>query len=627
MKLFNANQSSLRINRKEGLFLGALFSLLLILLYNLKDILILLGSKWPHLYPVSNVSSLVFEEVNVYLSFLNYSGFSELISNISANIPLVTLMSQWIILKWICLYNLDLYLFLSHSLLPLGAFWLLYLIFRKYVSASWALLLAFFGVTFYHNFSSLSYVFNCIFNPVDLVATASLVPMEMTRTPFPSFSFFFFILTFYLSIRTYKLNSKHYLFLSSLWALNLYIYPYNFIAGMLFWLPYLIFTRYISNRKFKTKPILKVLLLNAIIVFIIVLPYLTQTFFFLSDIDKTAMQNLTFISKDSGLVLSDWGFVLSYLFPIVLMLLVTVIYCADYYELFYRFSPVFIMIVVELVVLNLHLIFGKFVQTSLFSVRIGNFFSRYLYYLPFIYFFAAPLKHFAHDRKKYKIIKAIHTFLNKYIIESRHIIATLGILILGFVTVMSSYKNYTCYEQSAAQRMASVEAKLSAIVAISNQEDTIVSDDIAVNLLANITAENKSLLINSFNTYRSSEEIIERLILFCKIFNWDEEALLDFMLPDETFGSFYKDNNLVIYDQDLRKGFGYWLVWHRREMLPEEMSSYKKKIMGKFVEIDLVDGLGKYNVKLVQAEGEVNPKLPVKSMITKDKVRIYLIGD
>jgi hypothetical protein len=322
------------------------------------------------------------------------------------------------------------------------------------------------------------------------------------------------------------------------------------------------------------------------------LPYLLRMTFFLTSVDAGIVHNLAVTSKSQGLVLNDWGCVFSYVLPLALMIIAIFVYSADTYELAYRFFPVFILIAVELIVLNLHLVFGAFFQPSLFTVRIGNFFFRYLYYIPFIYFFSAPLKRFAHDKKRYRIAEAIYNFSNRYIIEKRHIVAAIGIAAISFVILASSVKYCSYYVKFADRRMVTIDEKLSKMHGI------VVSNDIAMELLASITPGKHPLMINSFNSYAPLDEVIDRILLFAKLNKWTKKELLDFMTPDAAFDNFYKDNNLVITDRNLKKGFGYWLAWHHRQMTPQEMANYKNDIIRRFQVINLNKEIKKYSIGL-----------------------------
>lgn len=601
-----------------------LTSLILVVLFSFKDILLLASGGFSHLFPVVNTTRLTFEEVYCYIPFLNNLSISNLLSVNSTVLPL-TIFIEWIIFKLFCFSNIDLYLFISHAFFPLCSFWLIFLIYKRYVSVPWATLLAFFGITFYNNFSMFPYIRQILMHPADIINSASLSPLEITRTPFPSFSFFIFLLCFYFSTLTYKISTKRYLLFTVFWSINIYIYLFNFIAGIIFWFSFMIFTQYVSVKPFSIKSLAKLLLLNTIIMVIVILPFLIK-FYGNIGMYKDILQNLGFSSGHSGVIFNKWGIFFSYVLPLVLTLSVIKLYCADYYELFYRFTPVFILIATELVVLNLHIILGSFFQTHLFSIRIGNFFLPYLYYIPVIYFFSNPIKPIFHSRFKDRMSHIIHVFIKNTIIRYETIISILGITTVMFLVVASTLKYYDNHRNYVTPRMGIVYDRFKGLISVSKEEGTLVSEDIPVNLLLPVMSKSTSLFVNSFNTYMPKEEILERLILYAHIFKWESYRFLNFMMPYQAYESFYTKNDFVLSDAILNKGFGYWLLWHLRRMSVDELMLYRQRLLYKFENMDVKQALKKYKVTVIQAYSEINLSLPVELLKTGKDARLYQVN-
>ena len=609
-----------------------LTTIFMLILFSLKDVLILLSDEWPHLYPVVNNPTLNWEEVYVYLPFASHFSLSTPLPaapmanpDLSqfTNFPPITLILQGIILKWLFFSNIDAYLLAMHTILPTLSFWLLFLIYRRYVAQSWALLLAFFGVTFFRNFSSLGYVLARFVDWTGFINAASLSPMELTRTPTPSVTFLFFMLCFYLSIQEYRPSRTRYLTLSMLWALNLYVYLFNFIAGILFWCSYIVFTRYIRDKGFQADRIIKSLVLNGLVVAVVVSPLVIKQLFFSTPLDREIIERMGIIAANSGVITSEWGFFISYVLPVALVILVTWISFADYYELIYRFSPVFIMIAVELIVLNLHLILGEFLQPYLFSIRIGNYFSRYLYAIPVIYFISSPRKRLFHAHFLIQSLKPAYQRIADYVVGSRQIIALIGISLIGLVVLASSLKYVDNHVNQVAPRMALTQKRFDALVSDQSAKSLLVSEEVSVNLLLPVRTTHESLLVNSFNNYVPQQEILQRLILFAHIFNWDKQQFLDFMMPSELYEDFYADNNFVISDQVLNSGFGYWLLNHRRLMTPQELAEYKEMLLREFDNFDVRAGVAKYQVVAIESSESINPLLATESVQLIKDTTIY----
>ncbi|MFC1478491.1 hypothetical protein ACFL57_03435 [Candidatus Margulisiibacteriota bacterium] len=343
----------------------------------------------------------------------------------------------------------------------------------------------------------------------------------------------------------------------------------------------------------------KNILINILIMFVVVSPYIANVLGASTLNNMNIISSLGVVSGNPGVIVNQWGFILSYLLPVILVLLAIIFYCGDYYELFYRFTPIFIMIFIEILVLNFHLIFGVSIQPQLFSTRIGNFFSRYLYFVPVIYFMSSPVKNLYHNIAASKIINSIHDFITRYIVKYRIIISMAGILPIAMTVIFSGINYYHHHEEKIATRMQNVMAKVQEVSAVDNVPGIIVSEDIPVNLLIPVLTKHRSLLVNSFNTYMDKTELIDRMVLFARINNWDQKKLLKFMMPSKFMEEFYRKNNFIVSDEVFYEGFGYWLVWHQRKMDDGQIGIYKELLIEKFSAIDTKAMIEKYNISIL----------------------------
>lgn len=619
------------LGKKKNLCL--LFTVFLFLLFGFKDIWILASGKWPHLYAVVNTPRASWEEIYCYFPFTRHFSLSNLLPAAPmtnpglsklTNFPAITIISQGIIFKYVFFSNIDLYFLLMHTIFPILSFWLIYLVFKRYVATSWALLLAFFGVTSFQNFALLPYLFNLMVSPSAYIDTASLSPMELTRTPTPSFTFFFFIFSFYISTKKQKLSEGRYILMSVLWALNLYVYLFNFIAGILFWFLYIIYTRYTQDRHFHFWNMAKTLLINLLVVTAVISPIVVKRLFFFTPLDGEIFQRMELIVKEAGLFVSDWGWIVSYALPVAAVLLVIYLYCADYYELFYKFTPVFIMIFVEIFVSNIHIITGRFFQPYLFSMRIADYFLRYLYFLPILYFLSQPQKRLFHNDTQNWITDSLHSFVNRFIIRPRALLSFFGILVIGLFSLFSSVRYIKHYEDAVAPRMINIMKDYDRLISFVNGEKGIVvAEDIPVNLLIPVLTKEETLIVNGFSNYTTGAEILNRLVLFAHIFDWDKEKFLDFMMPSVQYNNFNFNNSFIFSDNLMKKGFGYWLLNHHRIMDTKEIDEYRDRIIKAYEDFDLPANIKRYRIRAVLAKGDINPLLSVKSVYRNDTNTVF----
>lgn len=613
------------------------FTFFLVFLFGFKDIWILACGKWPHLYAVVNTPRASWEEIYCYFPFTRHVSLTNILPAAPmtdpglskfTNFPSITIVSQGIIFKYLCFSNMDLYFLLTHTIFPILSFWLIYLVFKRYVVTSWALLLAFFGVTSFPNFALLPYLFNLIQNPSGFIETASISPMELTRTPTPSFTFFFFILSFYISTKKQKLSEGRYIWITILWALNLYVYLFNFIAGILFWFLYIMFTRYIKDRHFNFWNITKTLLINLLVVMIVISPIVLKQLFFFTSLDGEIFQRMALVSKEAGLFVSDWGWIITYVLPVAAILFVIYMYCADYYELFYKFTPVFIMIFVEIFVSNIHIVTGRFFQPYLFSMRISDYFLRYLYFLPIIYFLSQPQKRLFHNDIKNRITDSFYFFVDWLIIRRRVLISFVGILIISLFSLFSSMRYIRHYENTVAPRMVAIMKDYDQLISsVNGEKGIVVAEEIPVNLLIPVLTKEETLIVDGFSNYTSNEEILNRLVLFAHIFDWDEQYFLDFIMPSLQYSNFNFNNSLILSDNLLKKGFGYWLLNHHRIMDAKELDEYRNEIIRAYEDFDLLSNMRRYQIKAVLAKEDINPLLPVKSVYRNDTNTVFVLKE
>jgi hypothetical protein len=414
---------------------------------------------------------------------------------------------------------------------------------------------------------------------------------------------------------------------SLLWALHLYVYVFNFIAGVLFWLGYLVFACYLRDKGLKTGRVARVLFMNMAVVLAVIAPFLARQFLFTTPLDQEVLRRMGMMAASAGPITSEWGFFIAYALPLAIVLFVAWVSSADYYELVYRFAPVFLMIFVEIIVLNLHLLLGQFFQPYLFSVRIGNFFSRYLYFIPIIYFIAQPRKARFHRRGRLsQVMSPLYQAAADLVVRWRQLIALAGIVPIALVVVASHLKYVDNHANRVAPRMVETAGRFAALAQNQPAGGLVVSEDIAVNLLLPVLSGHETLLVSSFNNYVAEEEILDRLLLFAHLFNWDQAQFLDFMLPSPAYATFYTDNGFVLSPETLQHGFGYWLLNHRREMDAAEVAAYEALLAQRFAHFDVQASAAAYGVTAVQAAGPINPLLLVASVRAAGDMMIYQLG-
>lgn len=584
---------------------------LLFVLFGLSDLLILLFSKYPNLYPILDVPLQRWEEIVIYAPFGKAFSFQNLfpiapsydpaLCGLSVY-PIITFFILGIVFKVCALGNINLYLLLLHSIMPIFSFWLIYIIILRYISRSWSVLLAFLGVTYFSGFHYIDVIRLFVYGSE---ATESIFPYslpEICRAPFPCISLILFLIPFYLTIRDNRLLPGRILVLSVIWGLQLYIYPLNFLAGTFFFGFWVIYARCLNDRAFKLANIAQDLGKVFLIFIVLATPYYLK---FKSPLGQQ-LASKTMVSVSAHFVGTDWGIFLGYIFPVAMLLLAFYLFHGDYQEIFYRVTPVLLVLVVEILMATLHLFLGSLLDPMLYYHRISNIFFRYLYFVPFFYFISLPKQPAYHHRQGFSA--AVAEFFRAYIQRLRVVYCVVGISLISLFVILNHIYIYKRHENQVVPAMQGVLQQVQAV----NQADLpagalVVYEDLVPNLMQPAVTGNATLLANIFGNFVDDRLILERIILFAKLFNWSEDRLVSFLTPNETFQSFtsYKKERIVLDRQSLNNGLGYWLVNYNKVMDSEELNNYRENLLGLYRRQGLDELLQKHPVKLVLVRDQI----------------------
>jgi hypothetical protein len=210
-----------------------------------------------------------------------------------------------------------------------------------------------------------------------------------------------------------------------------------------------------------------------------------------------------------------------------------------------------------------------------------------------------------------------------WLLRWQNFVAFLGIMLIALVMITSSLKYARHHRDIVASAMQETAEELQSLLNSQSQPSLLAAEDIAANLLLPVLSPHTTLLVGSFTNYVPEAEILDRLLLFAHIFNWNEEQFLTFMLPNPLYDTFYTDNNFIISAEVLENGFGYWLLHHRRQMAPAELAAYRTMLSERFASYDVQAGVARYGVTAVQATSPLNPQLPIQSTIVQGNTTIY----
>jgi len=593
-------------------------SVFIVLIFGFGDLLVLMGGYWPHLYGVAGVPLARWEEVVCYMPFANAfstdnplpiaPSYDRTLSGLS-HMPFITMVLSGMIFKTLSLGNKDIYLLFCHSVLPMLNFWLIYSIYHFFLRKRWAILLAFFGIGYYSAFSSVGYFLNVFFRGGSFIEASPLAFPEISRTPFPGISLLLYLVAFYLTIRTKKVRMRDVLFLSMLWGLQVYVYFFNFISGLIFFILWIVYATYLTDRQGFRKRLLKHIGSALIVIFLIILPFLETS---QNEIFKTLQTKLSSGSVTSFYV-GNWGFILSYLLPSMLLVITFYFFRCDIYELFHRFTLALIGIAIDLFMGGINL-FTDSISPALYQHRISGIFFRYFYFIPFLYFISIPYKRssLGMSRIIVQIRDTPARYIHRLFYVYDYLIIIVGMIFISFVIVMGGVHNFENHQINVSQQMKEASAQLKAIERSIKKNTTVVLENIEANLLVPSLYQNTSLLSGSIINFVPDEMVLERLILYAKIYKWNKEEYLNFMLPSKEYANLnsYIDSNMTMDRELFTKGLGYWLYNFNKKLDVEALKSYKDMLSISFDKADISKLLSKHNVSAIVSRKPVLLEVP-----------------
>jgi hypothetical protein len=595
------------------------------LLFSLRDLLVLLSGDWPHLYGVVGTARLRWEEVVFYLPYAAAFSWDNLlpvapaVDIAAAGVgyqPVLSIFLLGLLYNTVGFGSPDAFLLLMHSLLPLANFWLAYLIYRLFIQKTWAIFFSFLGICYFSDFSSAGYVAGLLGGaggPLDL---ASLQPPEITRVPFPGLSLALFSTAFYLCVRDRHLTTRRVVFLAVAWGLQAYIYPFNFLAGLPFFGLWLVYARYVTDRGWSVVSLGR----TAAVAVIGMAVSLAPLALLVAGIDDTlGSQFTTWIAWSEGrgqLYLSGWGWFLAYALPALFALGTIFLFRGDYYELFYRFYPVFAVMAVDFLIGSLHLVTGRMFAPELYQHRISGILFRFYYFIPLIYFLQAPLKPFYRhlDSRYQRAIGAAHGILQRLLIGQRLLFCGAIIAFLAAVEVMGAARYLRHHQFHVAPAMRQVEADL-ALASEAIGPGVIVLEKPAANLLVSVIIGRPSLLASSYGNFVSEEEIRSRLILYARLLDWEQDRFVEFMTP----GPAQRSDLPVIDEEALDGALGWWLLHLDRQIDATELAAYRRSLVSQFTAFDLEAGLRRFRVAAVLSSAPVTAVRGARSQRLGDR--------
>lgn len=487
-----------------------------------------------------------------------------------------------------------LYLFFFNVFFPIISLFLVFLIFKRYLSSDWALLLSLLLVLVFKELPFREFLLSLFTNNFNLNGNSS---PEIIFSPIPSFSTFSFLIIFYLSTLKRSIDIKKIYFFTIIWSVFIYIHPLDWLYGLAFWFAYFSI-KYFRKEKNNINFIKKIIILitsNFILSIAIITPAL------ISLIDYDSIQ----IARDSvadNISLSPYYIISYFLIPVFLLLVVKLSYKIDTYEIIINFWQVYLLMFIELIILFVLTYFNyEGLSDSLVKYRIVQFFLHGYYFVPPLHFIT---------RDKFIVDTHNQLGINSFYIFVRNILDLIFTKYKNFIVYpimfliilqisLASYANFREKDLAYEKYYSQTSLLIKNIKNIVEKESFFIINSNVINilLLSDYSFKGKSLLVNRFSSNISDKEFYERVMIFSKHNGWSYTEFESFMLP----GNIQTNINLNFFNESefIESGLGYYLNFHDVLLNTDQLKTYRTMLHDLYKATDLQRLIAKYKVKYI----------------------------
>lgn len=506
------------------------------------------------------------------------------------------------------------FIFLNQAVIPTACLFLMIKIFHCYVNVRWSISLSLLSLM---SFSAVPFhrFLVGIISGQKLTEIATLQPLEILHFPFPSFSLFVFLLLYFLCTKKVKLTITRITIFTILWSSSTQIHPVDALFGLIFWFTYFPIKLFRQEKFIRFYDLILQILPQILIVLITISPIL---FFAKNNI-------FGLIITKNYYTVGLYHYFFYFLIPIFGCVLIYIIFRIDAYEIFLKFWHIYVLMAVELFLINILKFFDFGFGVDMIKNRIPLFFLHFYYYVPIVYFATRSTYQDFHrgvESKKIPILirKFAIWFFNNF---SKFYLPLFSILLVIFAA-SSSYKNFNYYKSlKGISEVKIADFKKLEQQLLDKKDQTIAFSDPVMISLASAKAY-KTLWSNRFSNNVSENEIISRVALQAKIFGWTPDEFIGFMSRGKLQQS--ADQMLNLSENIKNSGIGYWLVFHKKILSPNDEEKYKEKLKIFYDEESLQTLIKKHNLSYIVTVKELNIKgVKLVEIFSTNELRIFKI--
>jgi hypothetical protein len=496
--------------------------------------------------------------------------------------------------------------FVGRALIPVFCYLVLYRILRRNLPKRWSVAIGAVGLISFASLPFRTFILGLL-SGKDWVELGTIQPLEIAHFPVPSFSLLAFLITFLLSIQNRYWTLRRISFLTAIWALQSQIHLINAIFGLVFWFCSFPIRLGRQNRDTSLGKQLVWVTGQGLIALIFLSPTILSYGYLL----WSGMLELSSLDLGLSHYPSHFGplyYVLYFLLPVLLVVVAYFTHRVDPYELLYKFWPVFVLLLTEVMMITAHHFSIFAISPDLTYKRLGIFFLHFYYFIPAVYYLGRPSLNFTSGIEASWLMTTIRRAFFWFFHHASKIYIPLVMVLLTLfasASIVASVRHSVSVKKPLLEEAWNQLQHLTADINKS-QRQCLVSDNPAVNLLLPMVTSFSTLWVDRFSNRVGTTEIATRLALHARLFDWSEDRFVEFMSPG-VLQSHEEGNAIQLHKDDIQKmGVGYWLAMHRSNLAtPELKNAYEMNLREIYRNARIVDLLHRFGVSRVHAEGSI----------------------
>ncbi len=486
---------------------------------------------------------------------------------------------------------------------PMAAFALMVAIHGRYVGKRWAVALAALSLMGFAGLPLREFLVALV-QGGDPLSLAWPAEPDSLGFPIPAITLAAFLAVFYVSMRpgpppSLRRNSL----LTLLWAAQTQVHVVNALVGLPFWFVVLAIRLWRRNGERIDVTLVRTMAFQAALAALVAAPAVAG---FLLGGDAEGLSFLGLASDVSTAYYGAYYYVAYFIFPLALLATLYRIDRIDAYELLFKFSPVFLLMAVELFWVLLQMFFHVGLPADLLYSRLGMEFLHIYYFVPSIYYMTRPPRSYSSGQEGTPIAANVRAAFGWLAREASIVYLPAILMLLTAFLLVGAYAVWQERQTYRDQVMAATES-LAVLQADAPVGALLVSDSLAVDLLIPTTGRRVNLLPTRFANAVPLSEALDRLALRARLLGWDENTFARFMAPPPE--AFERRRRIVLGEAEA--GFGYWLTLHKMVLQPAWAEAWDRLVRGRFQELDVTGEIRRFRVSRVLSHRPLPPGVAV----------------